>query len=232
MKRFLASTLTLVAGLGAVEICASAATYNFIFNNTEQGDNSTATPSLSLAPDGTVTKTGADGKPVSSTQGVAQTPGGTTQVSSTSAPADSGAATGSFRHLRLIGSAAIYQSSYGDSSGPKWGGSFAYLFNRELGLNAFAALLPTDDGSGSNNVLAGLELEVTPIRLSFGRFDNLLEAGILLGGTHIPDHYGVWAEPHIGGRVNLNLGESWGLTAAGRYASDYKMAEAGLAIRL
>jgi hypothetical protein len=215
----------LLAGLLGCELAASAATYNFIFNNTEQGDGSTASPSLSVASDGTVSKSGggADSKPLVRTQGIAQAPGGeTTVVSETSAPR---AAAPAFRHFRFTGAASLYEGRYSAAKGPWATGSFAYFFNPEWGLNAFGVLATS---AASNELEAGLEFEIVPIRISLGRVENLVELGFMGGLSHAQD----WNDPHLGARVNVNLGESWGLTACGRYAADYAMAEAGLALRL
>jgi hypothetical protein len=228
--KFAHAPFLVASGLLALELAASAATYTFIFNNTEQGDNSTANPGLSVAADGTVTKTGvvaAPAKPVvnSSSQGLVQTPVADAPVSSLAASATQPVATPEFRHFRLIGSAAVYQARLQESSGPKWTGSLAYFYNHEWGLNVFGVI---DTDAADNEVQAGAELELVPIRISLGRIENLVEIAILGGASHAQD----WTEPHIGARVNLNLGESWGLTATGRYARDYAMAEAGLALHL
>lgn len=231
MKRLLASTLTIALGLGAIEICASAATYNFYFNNTEQGDNSTATPTVTLNGDKlktTAEKTAGTSAPASvPAPASASSAPAVASHESTTALSPGEIAAPEFRHWRVTGGLVTKSSALGGSV------NLGYFFNREFGINAYGGGLGQNFVSGnSQHFFGGAELEVVPIRISVGRIDNLIDLGALLGVSTLEADEDNWISPHAGIRMNLNLGSRWALTTTTRFNASYAMGELGIAIRL
>jgi hypothetical protein len=136
-----------------------------------------------------------------------------------------------FRHWRLVASAFDLFTVVGPSA------DLAYEFNREFGLNAFAAWLPSRDFLGSvnspgGNVFLGFEMEVTPVHIAVGRISDLIDLGGMLGVSTINPDDGNWVAPHLGARMNVNLGERWAVTTTARFNASMAVVEAGLAFRL
>lgn len=220
-----------LASLAAWGCLAQAATYNFYFNNTEQGDNSTATP--------TVTMSGDKSKPSAE-----RTPGAPA-LAGVPAPAPASAAptvaaheshtalspgeipAPEFRHCRITGGLANKSGAWGGSA------NLGYFFTREFGINAFGGGFGQNYLNGNDTrFFGGAELEVTPIRITVGRIDNLIDIGGLLGVSTIDADEDNWISPHAGLRMNLNLGNRWSLTTTSRFNASYAMGELGIAIRL
>ena len=229
--------------LGIVGLCyvAWGASYSLIFNNTEQGPNSTASPVVNVSTDGTVTKSGGQGGTTPAITGLTA-PG-------ISAPAANGAASVAadpvvaqgatsmqelpsspnlMRRVRVTTGAHSYFNRAEDT---KWSGfgpslGLGLTLVKGVGLNLHA---------GSTSELerwyGGADLELMPIQLSLGRFDNLIEAGGLVGASSLGRRSGETATLHWGARVNANLGEQWGVTTAARVGRGYVLAEGGLTLR-
>jgi hypothetical protein len=235
--------------LFASEVAAYAATYNFYFNNTEQGDNSTATPNVvvndgkkeggkSLEPKNPALDPAASSQ---ATSAAAAVPGpapssASGQQSTAALPADA-VSPPEFRHVRLTAGATDLLGAMGASVG------IGYFFNREFGFNAFGVLSRGDYKTfGANGTWsgteswtgfdAGLEMEVTPVRIAVGRIEDLLDLGGMLGVSTIAADTGNWVSPHLGARLNINLGSRWGITTTARLNASYAMAEAGLVFKL
>jgi hypothetical protein len=243
MKYFY-STLVLAALVAAAGVSLVwAGTYNFYFNNTEQGANSTASPSLTVSADGKATSTGAQ-QTVSSTDGKLvpdKNPAAGSSVvpaapvtTAESAPAQR-ESDPDFRHFRLElgGTKAIHRYQYGYTTDEQ--GLLAAVgisFTRELGVNFFGSRLEKGRWFG------GADFEITPIRASLFRMENFLELTGLVGASTLDQvYYGAVLLAHVGARVNLNLGHQFGVTAVVRQSlggSDGTnfMGEAGLIVRL
>ena len=205
---------------------AWSATYSFYFNNTEQGPNSTATPSITV--DG-VKATGTGAQQTVSSNGTVLT--GLAPVS----PADTAPAasianapavpSSGFKRFRVIlGTTTLSRYGIGGLL-KRVGGSFeaGFWIGKDLGIHVL--------GGGVSESTYGLaEIEIVPLRLTLFRFENLIELGVLAGG-HTDSPYMDWPRYlHAGARLNLNLGDSWSLTTSLRLSPGASIADAGLAM--
>jgi len=228
------SLLSILGWFGMASWMAWGATYNIYFNNVEQGSNGTANPSLTVSGDGKVTKTSGELQqavqqtepieekpkvdlPVANTANVTTA----TQAAVISEPHESSR----FPHWRVMGAAAgVYEETHSRAS---LGSTInlGYFVTRGLVLNAFG-------GAYEKAGFGGAETEVRLISVSLGRFDNVIDLGMMLGGSSLGAVSGNAASMHAGLRANLNFGDQWGFTAAIRGNLGYVMAEGGLAIHL
>lgn len=244
------------------------ATYNFYFNNTEQGANSTATPTVRVSTD-EKSKSGGKSLPAPETQPVSASASGPPSMPGTvTAKAESTTERGSrdSRHFRVSAGGVIlrqdvlvgYDRRYGEESleyyliddshgANRLGGkvAFSFLPVRSVAITLHSTFLqeapPNLEGYQStfqDTFILGLDLEFLPLRFSLGRSEDLIEFGPALGAsTFLASNMGFpaigrFATLNFGARLNVNLGERWGITSAYRANSFYKMAEAGIAIQL
>jgi hypothetical protein len=240
MKRFLPLTITLFASLGASEWAARAATYNFYFNNTEQGDNSTATPTVTVS-DGKAEKrltpqpasAAPVATPVAPPEPVAAPVAAFPGASSTAVIPEGPGFLGSDRtaHFRLT--AGVGEVFEADSAiGPFFDlGLFA---NRYVGVNFYVGVsqLQWDYWWQRSSTVIGGELELTPLHLGTGAHPDLLELGVLLGASNLYPAEDNWVAPHLGGRLSVNFGNYAALTAVVRGNAGTISGETGLALRL
>lgn len=247
MKKFLyLAILVVVLSLTMVSLVRAAA-YNFFFNNTEQGANSTASPTLTVDGEGKATSTGAQqttsnlmdlGKGGEAKKPVAPEATPALVALAPVSPEDTAAATHFKRvHLGVSGVVASgsldgLRSGNGSQSGAL--ASFGVWLGRDVGLNAFLGGLTSDM---SNHVFGGGELELRAVRVSLFRMDDLLDLSLLAGaGSYQKVAQAASVSPHAGARVNVNLGENWGVGVTGRairLSSDahLMLAEAGVVVR-
>ncbi len=103
-----------------------------------------------------------------------------------------------FRRFRVIGSGLVAGANY---LSPTPGGMLtaSFFFSKQVGVSVFGGLIP-DTGYRSylENGFGGAELEIVPLRLSLGRFDDLLEVGVLAGASSMARAAGNWQ------RINLS----------------------------
>jgi hypothetical protein len=242
----------LVIGLCGLAYVAWGATYNFYFNNTEQGDNSTATPSVTVS-DGKATKT--PGTPEAQpSPGPSAAPVVTASPTPVEPPAPIGPAPAPAtaenrsearlsmlsqfwrelplgqdeqRHFRLTAGGASFLS--GGSIGPIV--DAAIVFNKWVAINGFAASLDSD--YRRQKATYGAELELTPLHIPLGEaHPRFIELGLVAGVNNIyplPENY---VTPHAGARLTLNFGNTIALTAVGRGNAGHQMIESGIVFKL
>lgn len=211
-----------------------AATFNYIFNNTEQGENSTASPSIVV-----------DGDKITKKNGEL--------VSTTSAPsAPTNAEIESAHNLKYrimaMGNVMHHNSdqnitfrftsrdfeSLGRKSNSHINASLgASIFTgRDMALSAFLI------GGKTEKAHYGAEAEFIPLRIAVLGKSDFIETGLLLGASTIGrENLEKAGTFHAGARVNVNFLPQLGITGAARTNLNerskyrYAMAEAGLAYR-
>lgn len=232
-KRYLwpVTILSITAVLTAYEV-VSAATFNNIFNNVEQGANSASNPSLNVS-DGKILKN----EPTATPAAPAATP--STQAAAAADPKNE---ENPFRHWRFgfmghaIGQRGQNLSQARDAvAGVSF--STSYFFLKDFGISAFSGLSSTGKG------FLGGELEFVPIRLTVFGFKDLVELGALAGASNLGGTYAASPDGptsltmHLGARVSINMGDRYALIAdtrtnvSHRSQINYLMGEAGLAVR-
>jgi hypothetical protein len=249
--------LTLGTSFGVMGIAwvALGATYNIYFNNVEQGNNSTATPNVSI-------NTGekppvAAASPVPSAIPAIEAVNPPTPVPPAEQPAAKTTAalpeTGedgavSRRHRWRLMALGGYVLQSGSGITPEI--SLGYSFAKSLTLSLYAS--PGSFGGYSSSsshygygstaselssaypstAMIGAELEVTPFRIAMGRTDDLVDLGLLLGASTYGRSEGNVVSLDAGARATVNIGEQFGVTIAARGNLAYKMVETGIVIRL
>lgn len=243
-------------GLSLAPMSLWAGTYNFYFNNTEQGDNSTATPSLVIR-DGKDLK---EGKQVeeakgASAQGTLPSEGNTSAAPSVTPGVQSqkdskeldrffgGDRKPYFRFMGGAAGADFYRrtprgvfDSDPDSDLPFWKQTHE-VRSRKLGFSASASYFPTSRLGFSLLIgdLIGTEMEFAPLGSRDVFFQPALLGGIGIGGMGLPS-FGPIA--YVGASIQLNFVRSVGLTMAIRkdlpVSEDLRImhATAGLAFQL
>lgn len=195
---------------------AHAATFQYIFNNVEQGAGGQAHPSISV-----------DGNRVKKSDALAASP--------TIAEAETLSSTSSqetdfinpYHRIRFLAAGARINQSRGSS----WdstkndlrglrdmqGGATATLgltvwASRDIGFTGFW-IAP---GATGRQAL-GAEMEFIPVRVAVLGNDDLIEIGALLGGSTLGKEYLEKAGTlHLGGRLNVNFHDQLGITGAVR----------------
>lgn len=214
-----------------------AATFSYIFNNVEQGDNGTANPSIVV--DGEkVTKVPGDGKtPVILSSQEQNVP----SVGNPALP---------FKYrLMLLGNQLSRSQDGGTGYSAiredlKEGTSKEKRNKSNLSLAGSIYLTKNLAATGfwarnrSSGGYWGGELEYTPIRLEVLGASDFVELGILAGGSSMAkDTINKTVVMHAGIRASVNIFKHLGITSAirsnitDRKLSRYTMAEAGLAYR-
>lgn len=180
-----------------------ASVYNFYFNNTEQGPNSTASPAISVT-DGKVTKTlgpeadtttGASA-PASAT--VAASPViGTTESHFTPRPESK--LDPDFRHWRFEAAAMYMPESQAlvtvdwtahkyvnGNTGSGMVLGVAYFPIPHIGLGLHGGLYRNSSSASELKAFGGADVEVVPWRFSFLGIQDGIEPALLFGGSTIP----------------------------------------------
>lgn len=244
----------ILAGLTSVGYVAFGATYNFYFNNTEQGDNSTATPAVTVHGDGKVEKSA--GLPELQTPPApVQSPGPKLAVEDFSsrpsaplpipAPAegkteartsmwgqwwdDLPLGSTELRHFRVTAGATALLN--GDHIGPSF--NAAIVFNKYVAINGYAAYFAPSRWREHEHGIYGGELELTPLHIPVGAtHPRFIELGLVAGVSNLfplPENY---VSPHGGGRLTLNFGKTLALSGVFRGNAGYQMVEGGLSVKL
>jgi len=117
-------------------------------------------------------------------------------------------------------------------SGTMYGGlvSLGFQMSRAFGLNLYGGAKLVE-GSGTLKPHAGLDLELMTFNRS--RVDlNIIDVGLLVGGSTAAAAHGNIGSLHAGARVNINFNPSFGITAVARGNAGYYLLEAGFITRL
>ena len=241
------SVLLLISNL-VLAVFARAATYNFYFNNTEQGANSTASPSVTVS-DGKVVKTtpleptaAADGVSSTAVLPVEPTLATTAHIKQDSLvkinhnnphfrfalsglymPASQSLVTVDQTHNRFV--------TGNTASGATLGVS--YFPVSALGLSVYGGGYKNSGDPGTFVSFYGADVEIVPYRISVGKFENMIEPALLVGASTIPQdtttvNQGVITGkavtesvvPMAGARLSLHLNSHLGLTASARLDID------------
>ena len=240
MRKILKHTIGIAIGILLLVSVVRAATYNFYFNNTEQGANSTAAPSLTVNSDGKPASAVALPVPVGTAVPAPQPPDSKSapQVKAAEEKSVADASQENEAKMRFLkqfrftlgaGFAQVKSRSPYEVSGNPYGestvkaegglGSIGFFFTDWLGVNFFVGV-GANSGGGRMNVFGGGELEIVPIRISLFNVKDFLMLSGLIGGSSVYDlsnSNGAGLEPHAGGRFTLQLSDHWGLTAAARF---------------
>ena len=192
---------TLFGFIGVV--CVSmGANYNFYFNNTEQGNNSTAAPNLTVT-DGKVSSSGAGTTnavpPTVVANPMSPVPKG--EVAKTEPKMELPSQTGSAaltkaeiaqpkqsrKWFKLTASGAAVQKDanrmgYLKYSEPAFVLQGTVSFFRDLGLNAFGAVYTSTDRNSDR--FYGAEFEFIPVHLTIGKLENFIDLGVAVGANN------------------------------------------------
>ena len=212
---------------------AHAASYQFNFNNVEQGANSTASPSLQVHGNEVKKSPGDSTMPAPQVSGDLAPKVEVTSSKSEAPIADLGAGTSTHRSFRLGFLASALNLGRADrATHTSWGGglSASYLPLKGLGITGFGAV------GEWNHYYAGLEAEVTPFRLSVFGLNDLVELGAVGGASIIGQGSQNDLVAHVGARIGLNLGDRVSVAATARTnltngSFQALMADAGLTVR-
>jgi hypothetical protein len=240
-KYFFLACLAVVSFFVAIA-STFAGTYNFYFDNAEQGDNSTATPTVKVngneKSDADVTQHPAASSNAPAASPVAVAPHLVSDEETPRSGVNWNLADlfnqNRFHHFSFgvgyanfdYSSKAPYDSNTymgGDSGeGPLF--SVGYDLNRDIGLKIYMAQL-------DNYWIDGANLELTPIHISIGKVDDLIDLGGLVGAEEF--HDGWPGEKFVfGPRMNVNLTPAIQITSACRFTTASRLIEAGMALRL
>ena len=194
-----------------------AANYQVLFNNVEQGSNSTANPTLSVNSDGKATKTqGMQTTAQTVPQAEAETETETeTQILVPQAVATTQTLVEEFTYKKMrmmfLGIAMdrnLRRNSHPNSVGGML--EFTYFPMDSFGMSLFG-------GAGSKkNYFYGAELDLVPLKISLFDMKNFVELTGLMGISSLGKEINTKALGHIGGRLSVNFGERYGLTASYR----------------
>ena len=216
---------------------ALGATFNVNFNNTEQGNNSTATPMVRVEDGRTVSnganasstgQNGAHGEsplaepsanPLTSALSTPPSPAQSVAEEKASKSADETGYGG--RHVRF-GVGANYLRKPGGAiergAGPIV--SIAFPWNRYFGVGFFIGVAGSS-GFGLNNESKvfpiGGEIEITPLHISLFKSEDLISVGVNLGVNKMTDAHGDLPVPmHAGARLEVNFSSGFGANVSGR----------------
>ena len=251
------TSIVLFAVLSAFISTAWAAQYNFYLNNSEQGDNSTSTPSLVVTSDGKVKSEGAqetiiNGKGDAS----ALTPSAQSLAQADAASKDEkkfrrwrlGFSYGSVFDEQYWGTYAMESNATHKRDGfgmPEMEGggvglvSLGFAFLKDFGVNLYFGGSLRKEIPG---LLAGSEFEFTPLHITLLGKEDFLSLGAVAGAMALPIGVNISGarkspllRPYLGARVSMKFSEQYGLTASYRKGVGTPfsgMWEAGLALYL
>lgn len=119
-----------------------------------------------------------------------------------------------------------------DGSGAETGAviSLGLDFTRWFGVNLYTGGLVYNSGSPEMHFYGGTDLEIRPFRISIGKLD-VLELGLLVGGSTVVADYENWGSLHAGGRATLSFDKHFGITVAARANLGTVLFEGGLVTR-
>lgn len=226
-------TLVALWAMGGTGI-AGAAVYNLYFNNVEQGDNSTATPSVTLQTKGDEAKlvspspapevTALAPSPSPAPVEVKAAPGATPTETATLAKPE--AKSHKFRFAVGLGAIGADVDGYRHVISNNVMIELGYYPLPYLGFNAFGG--PTE---GEPQAFAGAELELIPLKVNLFGFTDALEFSVMGGGTTLAAAPGNVMSLHLGGRAALNFGERWTVAVTGRANGGFFTTDLGLGVR-
>lgn len=229
----LAGVLTTLVCMTLISSWVEAATFNYIFNNVEQGPNSTASPSLSVSgekPKLVQSPPEEGGAPVESLP--SPVPSVAPVFPATQSTVTHASSPGHDADKRKAWRAELLAHSVNRDQGV--GGTFTlgYFPLRELGVSARF-------GTGADfkqSAYWGGELEVIPLRLSVFGAQDMLDLGAVVGGSSLGHalgtataHAGVKSSIHFGDRFALTAGLRTNLTSRSEFT--YLLADAGISLR-
>ena len=239
---------------------ANAATYNFYFNGTEQGDNSTATPTVTVNDDGKSKIPAPQASSGSPTATASPVPPVESAVPVSSAHSEISAEKGQkLKHWAIdLSAVSLWADEQMFDHGTYiernnyFSGALAirYSFNKDIGLQIFGGTVQknfsqsitntSEDWDGESKVLvvgirnwyAGAEITLMPFHLSFGKFENLIDLGALAGGSSLVGvNQNNLIAFHGGAKMDVNLTQNWGVQSSVRGNLGFVMASAGLALK-
>ena len=231
MKNINMKTVAVLAGFAAT--LASAETYNFYFNNTEQGANSTASPKLMVGSGDAskkpllTEKTAADATTV--LPPAVAMPAGNSNMTETTAPQAIG---DPFNPWRFgIGFSMVRQKidnyGLGDDLPLMKGFSagISYSFSKWLGIASYFGVMKCQDFSEyqrdlqvnvQDKFFIGTELEFSPLRFVSAGGNDIFALSLLAGADSASAASGDVVSPHVGARMNIGIYKNILLTCAAR----------------
>lgn len=229
---------------------AHAATFQYIFNNVEQGSGGTSSPSISIDGEGQAKKSGAAKNSVAA-------PSLTTNPEATATSvAEAGeigeASPAPYARFRLMATGARITEAHGGSAWSRTRGDLQNIVNsdadvtaglaatifasRDIGFTGF--WLPGRESDANRYGRFGAEMEFIPVRVAVLGNTDFIEAGALLGAsTFGREALKKAGTLHAGARLNVNFHSQLGITGAARTnftdrrSYRYAQAELGLAYR-
>jgi hypothetical protein len=108
--------------------------------------------------------------------------------------------------------------------------ALGYDVTRMIGVTGFVGGVSAQS-LDDLRLVAGGDFQFLPFRLPVGSLD-LLEFGVLAGGSNLLVSDGDRIGWHVGARLNVNFADTLGLTAAARLNAGHWMAEGGVTARL
>ncbi len=101
--------------------------------------------------------------------------------------------------------------------------SLGYRMEPWFGVNGYLG----QAGSTGQRTLGGADLELLPIR-----YAGVLELGVLAGSSNFTGRIDRVDALHAGARLNLNAGEHFSISAAGRFGKEMSSAELGISVNI
>lgn len=139
--------------------------------------------------------------------------------------------------ILLMTEAQKAYSSYGtlqtyDSHSNSWGAlvTLGWDVTRVIGFNFFGGATYNSDFKTAHGHYGG-ELQLMPLRIPLAKFD-LMEFGFVGGASNILAAKDNSVSLHIGGKVNVNFSQNYGMTAALRGNLGFYLFEAGFVARI
>jgi hypothetical protein len=203
-----------------------AATFNFMFNNTEQGPNSKASSVLNTKDPSTAqvvqTTTDEDGNTTTTTSTAPETD--TIEIGETTASSEALLAENSIRRHHLRFGLSFSGSTFDEDQLIAPGAQLEYTYSLHsiLGITGFGNL-NTEAWTG------GLELDLVPLRLDVFGKEDFMEAAVMAGGMLSGDYEGdegLRLAPHLGLRATINWTDSVGFVSSLRW-SDFHLGTDG-----
>jgi hypothetical protein len=230
--------VTLLYGL--VLCCVSltrAESYNFFFNNVDQGPNSKSDAKVIVnsQPEKERTRPSETAAPAPTSSPVDAKPDPSASASTVELRPKS-------KHFQADITAFMTASSRSELSGrPGWLVSFGWYPIKYLGIRGYGGMtfgqgymsrfngdLLLGDGSTSRFVL-GADLDVVPFHVSLFGVEDWLSLGAFVGASSLAFEPG---EPitlgHVGARARVRLGEHFGAVAVAKFNVNYAAFETGL----
>jgi hypothetical protein len=259
MKIFQRKTAIALGGNLLFSSLSLGAVYNLYFNNTEQGNNSTAQPSVTIqspngstqplpekAPENPLQTTPTQAAPETAIAPLA--PEDSNSESQSPAPQATESTPAIVPAPAQGAVARVYYSGTQQSSDRNWHARFGIGaaqnshygdigpgFNTSLHYSAlpymnFGILFGTNP-EGADEIYAAAELELIPVKVNLFGFKDVIELGVLAGTTTLAAAPGNLVSLHTGGRVGWNFGDRWSVNATARLNKGFVSSDLSLGIR-